>query len=147
MTETTGNLSVDFENFVSILRNSKTIAVVGATNNKDKYGYKIVNELLQAGYNVVPINPKYKEVVGIRAFASISDAIEHGFKPEVIVFVVPPVVSKKVLRKLKDTQEFSTRLVWFQPGSYDNSTLEYAKQYGIHYAEGFCILKDFLFRV
>lgn len=38
-------------------------AVVGASNNEEKYGYKVFKDLLDAGYKVLPINPSEKEIL------------------------------------------------------------------------------------
>jgi predicted CoA-binding protein len=38
-------------------------AVVGTSNNKEKYGYKVFKDLLNAGYKVLPINPNEKGIL------------------------------------------------------------------------------------
>ena len=47
-----------------LLTNATTIAIVGASPNPDKESYGIMQKLLGAGYNVVPVNPKETEILG-----------------------------------------------------------------------------------
>jgi len=54
----------------------KNWAVVGASDNKDKFGYKIVKVLNDNDYNVFPINPRLEEVDGIKCYNSINDIAE-----------------------------------------------------------------------
>lgn len=53
----------------------KSIAIIGASSNPGKVGYKIVNNIAQVGYNgkVYPINPKADEICGYRAHSSLGD--------------------------------------------------------------------------
>jgi len=54
--------------------NPKTIAVIGATNNKGHVGYAIMKNLLASGFDgiVYPINPKRSSILGVKAYSSIS---------------------------------------------------------------------------
>jgi hypothetical protein len=38
-------------------------AVIGTSNNQEKYGFKVFKDLLDGGYKVIPINPSEKEVL------------------------------------------------------------------------------------
>ena len=50
-----------------------TIALIGASNDKQKYGNKIYRDLKGKGYNVTPINPKEKTIEGDKAYNSIEE--------------------------------------------------------------------------
>ena len=83
------------------------IVVLGASTNPDKYGNKIVKNLVSKGYPVVPVNPKEPEVEGLVAYPSVPDVVG----PVALVnFVVPPAVSKTVLEAIK---ELDVGAVWF----------------------------------
>jgi predicted CoA-binding protein len=56
-----------------LLSSSSTIAVVGASSNPDRSSNNIVGRLLQLGYRVIPINPNETEVLGQKAYPSLSD--------------------------------------------------------------------------
>ena len=113
---------------------NKTIAVVGASNNEEKYGYKIVHVLKAKGIKVFPVNPKAECVQGLKPYASLKDLPE---RPDVINFVVPPEVTLQVLDEVK---ELGFDNVWFQPGSFDEKVIEKARSYGLNYEDDSCLL-------
>jgi predicted CoA-binding protein len=59
-----------------ILIDAKTIAMVGASSKPDKPSYEIMKRLLDAGYHVIPVNPRETEVHGQKAVASLGDIQE-----------------------------------------------------------------------
>ena len=90
---------------------STVIALIGASNDKQKYGNKIYCDLRSKGYNVVPINPKEKLIEGDKAYASIE---EMESLPDIANFVVPPPVAMKITPHIS---ELGIKHLWFQPGS------------------------------
>ena len=80
-------MSLQFE----ILKNNKTFAVVGVSQDTTKYGHEIFETLLDYGYTAIPINPKYEMVDDIVCYPSIKALPE---KPDVVVAVVPPTVTE-----------------------------------------------------
>ena len=73
--------------------------VVGASNNEEKYGYKVFKDLLDAGYKVLPINPTEQEILGERVYPTLSDVKE---KIDVAIFVTQPTITEKVLEQVKE---------------------------------------------
>ena len=51
----------------------KKFAVIGATDNPEKYGNRIIKNLKKRGYEVYPVNPKLKEVEGLPCYASVAE--------------------------------------------------------------------------
>ena len=62
------------------------IALVGASNNRQKFGNRIYRDLRSKGYHVIPVNPKDRQIEGDRAYASIGIMEEL---PDIVNFVVP----------------------------------------------------------
>ncbi len=60
----------------SILNSSKTIAVVGLSNNPERTSYQISKAMQDAGYKIIPVNPNVNEVLGEKAYPSLSDIEE-----------------------------------------------------------------------
>ena len=56
-----------------LLSSAATIAIVGASSNPDRSSYGIMWKLLNVGYRVIPVNPNETEVLGQKAYASLSD--------------------------------------------------------------------------
>lgn len=52
---------------------AKSVAVVGASSNRAKYGNKAVRAFAAQGYTVYPINPREEEVEGLTAYSSVAD--------------------------------------------------------------------------
>jgi predicted CoA-binding protein len=55
----------------------KNIAVVGMSTNKEKAGHFVPKYLIQQGFNVIPVNPTVSEVLGRRAYSTVSDIPEN----------------------------------------------------------------------
>jgi predicted CoA-binding protein len=52
------------EELGKILKDSKKIAVVGLSDNKDRTSYLVSEAMQKAGYEIIPVNPNVKEVLG-----------------------------------------------------------------------------------
>jgi|DewCreStandDraft_4_1066084.scaffolds.fasta_scaffold02004_18 predicted CoA-binding protein len=76
--------------------NSKTIAVIGASRNKRKYGNMLFAELQKKGFNVIPVNPNTKEINGKQAYSSIKDIKENV---DAAIIIVPSAQQEKVARE------------------------------------------------
>ncbi len=113
---------------------SKVFAVVGASNNVDKYGFKVFHDLKVKGFRVVPVNLHEEFVDGVRVFKSVLDV---PFKVDWVVFVVPPSVSFSVLKSLFD-KGFS---FWFQPGSECVECKNFCFENGLNCVFDACIMR------
>lgn len=87
----------------------KTWAVVGASNKKGGYGYKIYRKLKEAGYTVYPVTPNFEEVDGDQAYRSVLDLPEVV---DVAELIIKPEVAKKVI---KEVLKAGIKNVWLQP--------------------------------
>jgi len=110
----------------------KNWAVVGATDKKDKYGYKIVKALDENGYNVFPINPSLNKIEGIKTYDNLLSVEE---KIDVVDMVVNPQIGKLIM---KEINELKIKYVWLQPGTRSDEIREYAEDNDIKLVES-CI--------
>ena len=114
-----------------------TIALIGASNDKNKYGNKIYRDLKNKGYNVTPINPKEDTIEGDKAYASI-EMMEK--LPDIANFVVPPPIAMKIAQHLVG---LGIKHLWFQPGSESNELETWLKNNdGIKYLINSCIMVE-----
>ena len=113
------------------------IALVGASNDKSKFGNRIYRDLKNKGYNVVPINPKDEKIEGDKAYTSI-EMMED--LPDIVNFVVPPPIAIKVAQ---NAVELGIEYLWFQPGS-ESDEIEYwlKNTDGIKYLINACIMVE-----
>ena len=114
-----------------------TIALIGASNNKNKYGNRIYRDLRSKGYHVIPINPKEELIEGDKAYSSI-----EGMEtlPDIANFVVPPPVAMKIAQHIAD---LGIKYLWFQPGSESDELEDWLKNTDeIKYLINSCIMVE-----
>ncbi|SHK33169.1 hypothetical protein SAMN02745227_02061 [Anaerobranca californiensis DSM 14826] len=115
---------------------AKVWAVLGASNDPEKYGYKITQALKEKGKTVYPLNPKEGEILGLKVYKDLGQLPEI---PDVIDFVVPKTIGFEVIDSgiiPKNT------ILWFQPGSFDQKLVEYAKSKGYDVVADGCVLVE-----
>ena len=112
----------------------KTVAVIGASADRAKYGNKAVRAFVQRGYRVFPVNPKLNEVEGLPAYPSISAV---PVRPEQISVYLPPAVVLKVLPEIaaKGCDE-----LWLNPGTESAEVLAEAERLGLNVVQACSIV-------
>lgn len=111
-----------------------TYAIIGASNNQDKYGYKVLMDLHQAGYKVVPINPKGGEIAGLKVYPDLKS---YDKKIDTAIFILPPDIAERILPEIKAV---GIKTVWFQPGSESREGIKYCQNNGLEYIANACIM-------
>ncbi|MEQ8211947.1 MAG: CoA-binding protein [Lacipirellulaceae bacterium] len=103
-----------------------TVAIIGASSDRSKFGNKSVRAHLKQGYDVYPVNPKGGEIEGLTAYASIGEVpVEHLDR---ISLYVPPTVGEKLLPAIA---EKGCDELWLNPGSESEALVEAARQAGL----------------
>jgi len=123
---------------LQLLKTAKTIAVVGLSDNKTKPSYGVSAYLQSKGYRVVPIHPKASEVLGEKAYPSLSEAAKIEKIDIVDVFrrpdAVPAIVDEVLALKLP--------ALWLQETVVHEEAAEKARQAGVVVVMDKCILKE-----
>lgn len=109
-------------------------AVVGASNNTEKYGYKVFKDLLDGEYKVLPINPNEQEILWMQVYSTLSAAEK---KIDVVIFVTPPAVTQKVLEEVKSLGIKNVRM---QPWAENDAVIEFCKKNWIECIHNACIM-------
>ena len=99
----------------------KVIAVIGASNNRRKFGNRAVRAYVQEGYTVVPINPHEPEVEGLKAYASVLDV---PGPIDMASFYVPPEIGERVIEEVARKKIAE---VWLNPGSESDELIARAR--------------------
>jgi predicted CoA-binding protein len=102
-----------------------TIAIVGASNNRAKFGNKALRAFRKQGYTVVPIHPRETVVEGEPAYASVLD---YAGTIDEATFYVPPRVG---LRVIEEIARKGIPAVWLNPGAEAPALVERATALGI----------------
>ncbi|PQO33121.1 CoA-binding protein [Blastopirellula marina] len=103
-----------------------TVAILGASAERSKYGNKSVRAHLQNGYDVYPVNPKGGQIEGLKVYTSLQDIPVEQL--DRISVYVPPQVGMKMV---SDIASKHAKQVFFNPGSESVELLEAARQRGI----------------
>ena len=117
-----------------LLKNYKTIAVVGLSSNPMRASFGVTEYMQGAGYRIIPVNPNETEVLGEKSYARLEDV------PEKIDIVnvfrrgeeVPPLVESAI--------RVGAKVVWMQSGIENEEAAEKARAAGLLVVEDACIL-------
>lgn len=111
-----------------------TIAVVGATDDPDKYGSVIYRDLKAKGFAVFPVNLRRPTVDGDEAFRTLADL---PAPPTIVNIVVP---ADQTVRVLRQARKAGVENVWVQPGAEDREVLDLLESGGFNYVANACIM-------
>ncbi len=118
----------------SSMLEKKIWAVIGATNNPDKFGNKIYKRLKAEGYSVYPVNPIYEDIGGDKCYPDLTALPE---RPEVLNMVVSP---KKGKEFVEEAAQLGIENIWLQPGTSDPEILALIKEKGLTAIQA-CVLE------
>ncbi|QIE38010.1 CoA-binding protein [Bacillus tropicus] len=105
-----------------VLKKSKTIAVVGLSDNPERTSYMVSKAMQDAGYRIIPVNPTVDEVLGEKAVASLKDIKEH-------VDIVNVFRRSEFLMDVaKEFVEIDADVFWAQLGVQDEDTYKLLKE-------------------
>jgi predicted CoA-binding protein len=120
----------------TLLKNCRTIAVVGLSSNRKRASYGVAQYLQSAGYRIIPVNPNEQEVLGEKAVARLEDirepvdVVDIFRKPE----HVPEIVESAV--------RIGAKAVWMQEGVVHEAAAERARKAGLFVMMDACLLKE-----
>ncbi len=105
---------------------SRTVAVIGASKDRSKYGNKAVRAYLKQGWTVYPVNPNETEIEGLPAYKSL-DSVPRPVTR--VTVYLPPRIGLSVLEEIKS---LGAEEVFFNPGSDAPEVIERASELGLH---------------
>lgn len=104
----------------------KTIAIIGASCDRAKFGNKAVRAFVQQGFTVWPVHPRESQIEGLPAFKSIQDV---PGRPRMVSVYLPPAVLRKVL---PDIAAKGCDELWLNPGTESPEVLAEAERLGLN---------------
>lgn len=120
-----------------ILSNYKVVAVVGLSANKMRPSYRIAMFLKARGYEVIPVNPGYDAVLGLKSYGSLLeipgdvDIVDIFRKPEAVGPIVDDAIKK------------GAKVVWMQEGVINLEAARKARDAGLTVVMDRCIHKEY----
>jgi predicted CoA-binding protein len=129
-------ISAQIDPIAELLRNAKTIAVVGLSNDPMRPSHGVSAYMQSHGYRIIPVNPQVESCLGERAYPSLLevperiDIVNIFRRPEFVEEIVDQAIQLKV------------PAIWMQEDVIHEKAAEKARQAGIFVAMDLCILKE-----
>ena len=121
-----------------LLENVKNIAVVGLSPNGQKDSNIVARYLEEHGYNIIPVNPMYEEVLGKKAYDSLKD-IPDSVDVDLVNIFRPANEVPEIVREALELKNISG--IWIQEGIISEGGKALAKENGINVIMDRCIKK------
>jgi len=103
----------------------KTVVVLGATPNADRYAFKAMQRLREHGYKAIPVNPSFTEILGERCYPSVSDV------PQPIDTVTMYLNATRSTPLIAGIIKANPRRIIFNPGAENDDLAKPAESAGI----------------
>jgi uncharacterized protein len=116
-----------------LLRDHRTLAVVGLSRDPSKAAHAIPARMQRAGFRVIPVNPFVDSLLGEKSYASLADV---PFSVEVVVVFRP---SSEAAAIAKDAVAIGAKGLWLQQGIASAEARAVAEAAGLLYVEDRCI--------
>ncbi|MGE4319395.1 MAG: CoA-binding protein [Deferribacterales bacterium] len=130
--------NVSDEQLKELIKNAKTVAIVGASNKPERASNGIMKFLMKNGYQCIPVNPIEKEVLGVPTIDSLD---ELTFEPDIVDVFRQSAFAAEVVREACGK---NAKLIWLQEGVESPEAQKIAAVSGIPYVEDKCIFKEYL---
>ncbi len=121
---------------VNLLKTAGTIAVVGISHKEERDSHRVARYLQKQGYKMIPVNPKYKEVLGVPCYPDLKSVPEHIDIVDIFrnVEAIPAIVD--------EAMDVKAGCVWMQLGLAHNEAAEKARCGGIQVVMNKCIMVE-----
>jgi uncharacterized protein len=116
----------------AILADTKRIAVVGASPRPERPSHGVLRRLLAAGYDVVPVNPRCDEVLGLPTAASLDEVDDVDLVDVFRRAEHAPAIARQAA-------EVGARALWLQQGVRSDDARRIAEAAGLRYVEDACL--------
>ena len=112
----------------------KTVAVIGASSNRNKFGNKALRAFERQGYTVIPINPNEASVEGHKTFASVLDV------PGAIDMATVYIPADAGVGVMEQLAKKGVGEVWLNPGADDDEVVDRARALGLNVIQACSII-------
>ncbi|MER7008383.1 CoA-binding protein [Dactylosporangium sp. NPDC000555] len=116
-----------------ILREARTIAVVGASRDPMKVAHSVPRQMRRHGWRIVPVNPFADEIFGERCYRTLADV---PFPVDLVNVFRPSADATQVV---KEALAIGAPAVWLQDGIYSPEGRVLAEAAGVDFVENSCI--------
>jgi predicted CoA-binding protein len=125
--------NTDINTLRRILRQSKTLAIVGLSANWYRPSFFAAKYLQEHGYRIIPVNPAYEEVLGEKCYPSLKDI------PEKVDIVDCFRKSEDIEPLAKQAIEIGAKVLWLQLGVVNEKAAKMARDAGLEVVQDRCV--------
>lgn len=119
----------------TIVKEARTVAVVGLSNDPEKASNEVGAYLMEQGYRVIPVNPREDEVLGEHAYNTVEQIPEQV---DVVDVFLPPDKTPDIA---EDAVRAGVKTLWLQEGIESSEARRIAEEGGLAYIENRCMRK------
>src|SRR6202051_2475352 len=121
-----------------ILKNYKTIAVVGLSSNPRRPSFGVAQYMQSVGYRIIPVNPNESEVLSEKSYPRLED-VPKSHRIEIVDIFrrsenIPPVVDSAIA--------VGAKVIWMQQGIENQNAAAKARAAGLFVIEDACLLSE-----
>lgn len=119
-----------------ILANSRTIAVVGLSDDPQRPSHRVAKYLQQQGYRIIPVNPNIEAALGEKSYPDLAsvpepvDVVDVFRRPE----YVPDIINAAI--------EIEAGAIWLQDGITSPEAEQRAREMGIAVVSDTCMARE-----
>jgi len=125
------------KDILEIPQKYKRLVIVGASPKPDRPSYIVMEYLLREGFQVIPVNPRYPEILGQKTFPDL-ESIPSDFSPEVIIIFRK---SSEVFPLVERALKLKPKVIWMQEGIENEEAKTLAESQGIKVVMNKCFKK------
>lgn len=117
----------------AILAEAKTIAVVGVSTKEESASNRVARYLMEKGYNIIPVNPRYDEVLGKKCYPDLKSIPEHVEVVDIFrnIEAIPAIVDEAI--------DIKAEAVWMQLDLVHEEAAARARKAGLRVVMNKCI--------
>lgn len=138
--EGTGPVPIlDLDGSLDVLRHARRIAIVGASPDPGRPSHGVMRYLQHHGYECVPINPNARDILGVRAYGTIEEAVRDGGRFDIVDVFRRPEYAVEVARSAVTT---GATTLWMQLGVVNWEAARIASESGLAVVMDRCTAMD-----
>ncbi len=135
-----GKNQMDVSDHANILKDARTIAVVGLSNKPERHSYRVAKYFQSKGLRIIPVNPHETTILGEKAYPNLL-AIPRDIHIDVVDIFRRPT---EVIPHLKEVVERGNiKSVWLQEGVSSREAEDFAEDFGLTMITNFCIMEAY----
>lgn len=127
----------DDKQLTEILKDAKTIAVVGASPDTSRDSNRIMQYLIRVGYEVFPVNPNYESVLDRKCYPTVRSI-------DVPIDIVDVFRRSEFVDEVaRDAVDGGAKVLWMQLGVINEAASQYAADHGMKVVMNRCIMVEY----